>query len=53
VRGHGVKPKSGAAGDLYAEVQIVLPPVIDDASIEAIRKLDQQHPSNPRSELRW
>ncbi len=53
VRGHGVKPKNGAAGDLYAEVQIVLPPVIDDAAIEAIRKLDAQQPSNPRSELRW
>ena len=53
VRGHGVKPKNGNAGDLYAEMQITLPPVIDDASIEAIRKLDQQHPSNPRSELRW
>ena len=53
VRGHGIKPKNGSAGDLYAEVQIVLPPVIDDASVEAIRKLDEQHPTNPRSDLRW
>lgn len=53
VRGHGVKPKTGSPGDLYAEVQIVLPPVIDDAAVEAIRKLDEQHPANPRSDLRW
>jgi DnaJ-class molecular chaperone len=53
VRGHGIKPKSGSAGDLYAEVQIMLPPVIDDAAIETIRKLDEQHPSNPRQDLRW
>jgi curved DNA-binding protein len=53
VRGHGVKAKDGAAGDLYAEVQIVLPPVIDDATAEAIRKLDQDHPTNPRRDLHW
>ncbi|HZZ29508.1 MAG TPA: DnaJ C-terminal domain-containing protein [Pirellulales bacterium] len=53
VRGHGVKLKNGTTGDLYAEVQIVLPPVIDDATVEMIRKLDQEHPTNPRHELRW
>lgn len=53
VRGHGVKPKSGTPGDLYAEVQIVLPPEIDEATVEAIRKLDAAHPSNPRRDLKW
>jgi DnaJ-class molecular chaperone len=53
VRGQGVKLKDGTSGDLYAEVQIVLPPVIDDATAEVIRKLDEAHPSNPRQELRW
>ncbi len=53
IRGHGVKPKNSEAGDLFAEVQVMLPPVIDDAAVEAIRKLDQEHPSNPRRELRW
>jgi DnaJ-class molecular chaperone len=53
IRGHGVKPKSGTAGDLYAEVQIVLPPVIDEGTAEAIKKLDEKHPSTPRNELRW
>jgi DnaJ-class molecular chaperone len=53
IKGHGVKPKNGDPGDLYAEIQIMLPPVIDDASAEAIRKLDRENPSNPRRDLRW
>jgi curved DNA-binding protein len=53
VRGHGVKPKSGAPGDLYADVQIILPAMIDDATAEAIQKLDQSQPTQPRRDLRW
>jgi DnaJ-class molecular chaperone len=53
VRGHGVKPKTGTPGDLFAEVQIVLPAEIDDATVDAIRKLDEAHPSNPRRDLKW
>ncbi|HEY2883352.1 MAG TPA: DnaJ C-terminal domain-containing protein, partial [Pirellulales bacterium] len=53
VRGHGVKSKTGSAGDLYAEVQIMLPPTIDDATAQAIQKLDQSQPTNPRRDLRW
>jgi DnaJ-class molecular chaperone len=51
-RGRGVKTKNGT-GDLYAEVQIMLPPVIDDGAVETIRKLDEEHPSDPRKDLRW
>ncbi len=53
IRGHGLKPKEGTPGDLYAEVQIMLPPEIDDATAEAIRKLDSEHPTNPRRDLHW
>ncbi len=53
IRGHGVKPKTGTPGDLYAEVQITLPAEIDEATAAAISKLDEQHPSNPRRDLRW
>ncbi len=53
VRGHGIKPKSGTPGDLYAELQIVLPPDIDDATAAAIKRLDETHPSNPRQDLKW
>ncbi|HEY2882568.1 MAG TPA: DnaJ C-terminal domain-containing protein [Pirellulales bacterium] len=53
VRGHGVKLKDGVTGDLYAEPQIVLPATIDEATAAAIRKLEEEHPSNPRAELHW
>jgi len=53
IRGHGLKLQDQPAGDLYAEIQIVLPPVIDEATAEAIRKLDAEHPANPRRDLRW
>jgi DnaJ-class molecular chaperone len=53
VRGHGVPVKSGEPGDLLAEIQIVLPPSLDDESREAIRKLGERHSANPREHLRW
>jgi DnaJ-class molecular chaperone len=53
VKGHGVKNKDGTKGDLYAEVQIVLPETIDDSLMEAVRKLETREHSNPRGELRW
>lgn len=53
VRGQGIKLKDDTVGDLYAEVQIMLPPAIDDATAKAIRKLDVEHPTNPRRDLRW
>ncbi|MDZ4819101.1 MAG: J domain-containing protein [Planctomycetota bacterium] len=52
VKGHGVKHKDGTAGDLYAEVQIMLPAELDEATIEAIQKADEGAP-NPRRDLRW
>jgi DnaJ-class molecular chaperone len=53
IKGHGVAPKNGPPGDLLAEVQIVLPPELDDASREAIRRLDQHYSEDPRANLRW
>jgi DnaJ-class molecular chaperone len=58
IKGHGIKPKEGAAGDLLAEVQIILPGTFDDAAFDTIRRLDEEAKndpakSNPRSELRW
>jgi DnaJ-class molecular chaperone len=57
VKGHGVVPKSGEPGDLYAEIQIVLPAPLDDECIELIKKLDEHaataHPQEPRRDLRW
>ncbi len=53
VKGHGVAPKNGAAGDLLAEIQIVLPKQLSDADRQAIRQIDQHYTQNPRSDLRW
>jgi DnaJ-class molecular chaperone len=53
VKGHGVAPSSGAQGDLIAEIQIVLPDTLDDEEREAIRRIGERHPQNPRANLRW
>jgi DnaJ-class molecular chaperone len=55
VKGHGVAPAGGAAGDLLAEVMIVLPKQIDDQAREAIRQWDQRQTdhADPRANLRW
>jgi DnaJ-class molecular chaperone len=51
-KGHGVQTKNDP-GDLYAEVQIVLPESMDDESVELIRQLDKRQAMTPRNELRW
>jgi hypothetical protein len=48
-----VAPASGPPGDLLAEVQIVLPPKLDEASQQLVRQFEQQNPLNPRGQLRW
>ena len=57
VKGHGVAPKNGDAGDLYAELQIVLPTPLDEEATELIKKLDEHvesvQPQLPRKDLRW
>ncbi len=52
VKGHGVVRK-GQAGDLFAELQVVVPKDLDDESRELVRKLDARHPSHPRRDLAW
>jgi len=53
IKGHGVAPKSGAKGDLLAEVLIVLPTNLTEADRETIRQIDSRSSSNPRQALRW
>jgi DnaJ-class molecular chaperone len=52
VKGHGVQSKQNP-GDLYAEIQIVLPSKIDAESEELIRQLDAKQELKPRTDLRW
>ena len=53
VREHGVRPKSAAAGDLYVELQIVLPSDLSESDREQIAEMVDDRPRHPRSELRW
>jgi len=46
--------KNQEPGDLFAELQIVLPEKFDEESAELIRRLEQHQPTpNPRADLRW
>jgi len=53
LKGQGIENKAGERGDLYAEIQIVLPERIDTESAELIRQFDRRHSFNPRADLRW
>ncbi len=53
VKGHGVPRRDGTAGDLLAELSIVLPKKLDPAEQEQIRAIDQRQPLRPRDGLRW
>lgn len=53
VKGHGVQAASGAAGDLFAQIQIVLPKSLDEESADLIRQLAKRDTTNPRADLRW
>jgi DnaJ-class molecular chaperone len=53
IKGHGVTTGKGAAGDLFAVVQIVLPEKLSDEDRAAVEAMAARNPFNPRTELRW
>ncbi|MBN2292747.1 MAG: J domain-containing protein [Pirellulales bacterium] len=53
IKGHGVEQKGAKAGDLLAEIQIVLPKDLDEADRKAIKEIGQKHQQNPRADIRW
>jgi curved DNA-binding protein len=53
IKGHGVAAANGPAGDLFAEVQIVLPSKLDDDAIAQIKQIAARYPQDPRRDLRW
>lgn len=53
LKGQGPPLPDGGHGDLYAELQIVLPATLDAASQDLIREFDRRHPQQPRADLRW
>jgi DnaJ-class molecular chaperone len=53
VKGHGVRPKNGEAGDLFAEIQVVLPAELSEEERNTLAEISRRHPQHPRTELRW
>jgi DnaJ-class molecular chaperone len=53
IKGYGVTPKDDPPGDLLAEIQIVLPKQLDEASRKMIQKFQGQYQEDPRAKLRW
>lgn len=53
VKGHGVAVPGKPPGDLFAELQIMLPPNLDESALAQIREIDARSPTNPRRDLRW
>jgi DnaJ-class molecular chaperone len=53
VKGYGVPSSDGSRGDLFAEIQIVLPAHLDEKDQELIRQLEERHHLAPRAELKW
>ncbi|HET6880947.1 MAG TPA: J domain-containing protein [Pirellulales bacterium] len=53
IKGQGVATPNHPPGDLYAEVQIMLPGKLDDAALGQIREIAARYPQDPRRDLRW
>lgn len=53
LKGMGVQPAKGAAGDLFVVVQIVLPAQLDEASKQLLETFAEQQTDDPRAELKW
>jgi DnaJ-class molecular chaperone len=51
IKGHGIK--TDPPGDLFAEIQIVLPDNLSAEDRQALADISNRHPQNPRTELRW
>lgn len=53
LKGVGVPDAKAGPGDLYAEIQIVIPDSLDEESLELVRKFDKRRPLQPRAGLQW
>jgi DnaJ-class molecular chaperone len=53
VKGHGVKGGPGEPGDLFAELQIVVPKNLSDEDRQTLADIARKYPDDPRTELRW
>jgi DnaJ-class molecular chaperone len=53
VKGHGVRTSTGEPGDLFAELQIVLPHNLSDDDRRHMAAIAEKYSDNPRADLRW
>ena len=53
VKGHGVQPKGKPAGDLLAEVQIILPDSLTEEDQATLAEISARYEQSPREDLRW
>lgn len=53
IKGHGVRPAGQPPGDLFAEIQIVLPENLPTQDREQLAEVSNRYPQQPRAELRW
>jgi curved DNA-binding protein len=53
LKGQGVKPVGGDAGDLLAEIQIELPSSLSPEDCESLAAQLEKYHDNPRADLRW
>ena len=49
----GLGLQTNPPGDLFAEIQIVLPPSLSEEDRQTLAEVSNRYPQNPRSELRW
>ncbi len=53
IRGHGVRPAGKEAGDLYAEIRVIVPNNLSDEQAKQIALIAKTDDRPPRAELRW
>lgn len=53
VKGHGVRGGAGSPGDLYAELQIVVPKELTESDREQMAEIAAKYVDNPRADLAW
>jgi DnaJ-class molecular chaperone len=53
VKGHGIRGGSGEPGDLFAELQIVMPGHMSDEDRRQLAAIAGKYGEDPRADLRW
>lgn len=53
VKGQGVKAGEGPPGDLFAELQIVLPKALAEADRDQLAEIAAKYSDHPRADLQW